>query len=129
MIEILEKADHQKAKEISDQIEKTIRDFRTSFQCQKCGKCCEEGVGVALWAHEFQALKKLDKHIYKHITTIGNWYALKLPCHFYNKRKHKCSIYDKRPIACRMYPLGIRPDASTKISEQCPATKLMTKEV
>jgi Fe-S-cluster containining protein len=42
---------------------------------------------------------------------------------FYNKNRRKCRIYDQRPIACRMYPLGISPDASTKISQNCPGVK------
>lgn len=117
---VAEKTDSEKAKERSDQIEKTIRDFRAGFQCQRCGKCCQEGVGVALWAHEFQRLKKMmGGKIYKHITTIGDWYALKLPCVFY--KKGKCKIYDNRPIACRMYPLGVHPDGSTKVSPNCIA--------
>jgi len=121
--EEIRKEDAEKAKEVSDKIAQEIKDFRDNFQCERCGKCCEEGVGIALWAHEFKRLKGLIKNIYPHITFINNWYVLKLPCVFHNAKKHKCKIYDQRPIACRMYPLGVSADASTKISQNCSAVK------
>lgn len=123
------KTDQQIAKEISDRIVKVVTEFQAKFHCQKCGKCCESGVGVAMWPHEFHRLKKLDKHIYKHIVMIGNWYALRLPCVFYNSKKHRCKIYEKRPIACRMYPLGVSPDGSAKVSPNCPGAQKTTAEV
>jgi hypothetical protein len=117
------KTDQEKAKELSDKIFKTVTDFKDSFQCQKCGKCCEEGSGVALWPHEFKRIQRLKKHIFRYITYLNNWHVLKMPCVFYNKRSHKCKIYDKRPIACRLYPLGITLDGSTRISSNCTAIK------
>jgi len=111
------------AQENTERIKKAISDFKDGFKCQQCGKCCQEGVGVALWPHEFKRLKTLEKHIYKHITMIGNWYALKLPCVFYHQRKHKCRIYDKRPLACRMYPMGVSVDGSIRFSDNCPVIK------
>jgi Fe-S-cluster containining protein len=130
MLAVAEKTPLEAAKEISDGIEKSIKDFHSDFDCQRCGKCCQEGVGVALWPYEFKRLKGLDKDIYKHITTIGNWYALKLPCAFYNSKKHKCRIYNKRPLACRMYPMGVKADGSIKFSDSCTGLKLTTsKEV
>jgi len=121
------KTDRELAKETNGKIEKAIRDFRDSFQCQKCGKCCQEGVGVALWAHEFKRLKTLIPNIYKHIKILNeNWYALKLPCVFYDQLKKECSIYDKRPIACRLYPLGVNPDGTTRVSQNCTQIKLTT---
>jgi Fe-S-cluster containining protein len=113
----------EKAEEISEKIKKAVKDFRETFECQRCGKCCQEGLGVALWPHEYNRIKKLDKHILRHITFINNWYALKLPCVFYDKKKHKCKIYNQRPIACQMYPLGVLPDGNTRISRNCPAVK------
>ncbi len=117
------RTDAERAAEVTEKIKNTVKDFKETFQCERCGKCCEEGVGVALWPHEFKKLQKLEKHILKHITFINDWRVLKLPCVFYNQKKHKCRIYDQRPIACRMYPLGISPDASTRISQNCPAAK------
>jgi len=115
--------DRERAKKTSDKIKKEVSDFKENFKCERCGKCCEEGVGVALWPHEFHRLKKLDKNIYKHITFINNWHALKLPCVFYNRKKHKCKIYDQRPIACRMFPLEIAADGSSKLSTNCVGVK------
>lgn len=122
-------------KEVSDKIANAVKAFHADFKCLKCGICCESGVGVALWPHEFHRLKKLHAHIYRHIVMLGNWYALKLPCIFYNTKKKTCRIYDKRPIACKMYPLGVKPDGNTRVSLNCSSIKadktikLTTKEV
>ncbi len=73
---VAELTDNEKAKEVSLKIEKAIKDFRAKFNCQRCGKCCQEGVGVALWPHEFTRLRKLipelfpGQTIYKHIKII-----------------------------------------------------------
>jgi hypothetical protein len=115
--------DRERAKETSEKIKKEVSEFKENFKCERCGKCCEEGVGVALWPHEFARLRKIEKHIFQHITFINNWHALKLPCVFYNQKKHKCRIYEQRPIACRMYPLGISPDGSSMLSQNCPGAK------
>jgi Fe-S-cluster containining protein len=120
MIPIIEKTPLEAAKEIADNIKNAVIEFRNNFSCKRCGKCCQNGVGVALWPYEFKRLKKLDKNIYKHITTIGNWYALKMPCAFYNVKKHKCSIYDKRPLACKMYPMGVTANNTIRYSDSCP---------
>ncbi len=99
---------------------KEVKEFRENFNCQRCGKCCEEGIGVALWPHEYIRLQKIEKHLLRYITYINTWRVLKMPCVFYNKKKHKCRIYDKRPIACQMFPMGVKPDMSFKFSQNCP---------
>ncbi len=123
------KTDTERAKEVNDNIARIVKDFQATFKCQRCGKCCKEGVGVALWPHEFYRLtKRIPKPVYSHIVMIGNWHALKLPCVFYKKKK--CRIYDNRPIACRMYPLGVSPDGKSRLSANCTSIKLTTsKEV
>jgi len=129
MIGEIAKRDQEAAIEVNRKMETAIRDFRDGCKCQRCGKCCQEGVGVALWPHEFQRLKKLHKHMNRYVGFIGNWYALKMPCVFYNKWLKRCSIYKHRPIACRMYPLGIKADGTTRVSENCTAIKLTNREV
>jgi Fe-S-cluster containining protein len=118
--EVARKLDRERARETSEKIEKEFSEFKENFKCERCGNCCKEGVGVALWPHEFIRLQKIEKHLLRHIFFINNWRVLKLPCVFYNQKKRKCKIYGQRPIACRMYPLGISPNGSTRISPNCP---------
>jgi Fe-S-cluster containining protein len=113
-----------KARENSgEKITQKIKAFKEAFNCQKCGKCCEEGLGVALWPHEFLRLQKIEKHLLRHIAYLNRWHVLKMPCFFYNQKKHKCRIYDKRPIACQLYPIGVNLDMSIKYSQNCPEVK------
>ena len=121
--EAIQETPLEKGNRISGEIIRAVTEFRNGFKCQKCGKCCREGVGVALWPHEFRRLQKLEKHLIRHITFINDWYALKMPCVFYNTRSKKCKIYDHRPIACRLYPLGVRNDATTRVSNNCTVIK------
>ena len=107
--------------------------FLKHFNCQRCGKCCTEGKGVALLSSEIRRLKEIipietgiswsqfkDEHTY----TMNGWRLLKFPCALYID--NKCSIYNNRPTACRLYPLGVTNKGNILKSFKCPVmnTKL-----
>lgn len=120
----------EKKVDIHEQVQASLKEFFDDFECQRCGKCCSDpnAVGVALWRHEFNRLKKLEPKLLRYTFMRNGWHLLKLPCVFYRKgknpfEKEKCSIYNVRPIACKLYPTAVELDGSLKISENCSALK------
>ena len=99
-----------------------------SFQCKNCGECCRKVKnGVML---ESLDLFRIAQHLEQDIGTVINKYTemqllvwgypvflLKTTdpsdtCIFL--KNNKCSIHFSKPKTCRIYPLGVGPDAKTK---------------
>lgn len=108
--------------------ENEIKHIAQEFQCQRCGKCCIEGIGVALLPNEVRKLKGIIPFVpgmswskFRDFTfTLNNHRLLKLPCALYDREAGECRIYKDRPLACRLFPFrGI----DNSVSNNCPEVK------
>jgi len=117
------------AKEFNDRIIKSIKEFQADFHCQQCGKCCQEGKGVALWEHEVKKYRRIEPHLLRYTFILNGWTCLKMPCVFYNARKEKCKIYKDRPISCSLYPLAVEVNGNIRVSQNCTAIKFRKEEI
>jgi Fe-S-cluster containining protein len=105
--------------------QEAIDNFRSRFNCRRCGACCtifeglkltkEEAEGLPIPAEERRGLDEL----------FDGTYFLKEPCPFYNSAIPGCEIYDGRPATCRSFPLSNQRCEDGHIylgiAESCPA--------
>jgi len=100
------------------------------FDCHRCGLCCEGSI----FKEPMLPLTKVERRVIAHYlgwrtkrlrhfcTHRNDTLYLKLPCPFYDGRKHNCTIYEVRPLSCQFYPLQSAIQVKTPDGELLPPT-------
>jgi len=99
-----------------------IHDYKgpkISFDCTKCGRCCEKLIKSPLESSSSIFLSKTESKLFPTNTIEPFWGRGKdsqevevisfqvsvEPCPHYDSQNKECKIYEKRPLACRRFPL------------------------
>lgn len=109
--------------------------FRKYFQCQQCGKCCEE-LGLP---YDHDRLKEMADYLGVCVDRLIETYYGKFinkgkqivlddkkqqPCPFLKSTNNLkiCTIYPVRPLGCELYPLDTDFGRG---SVDCPAAQIV----
>jgi len=99
------------------------------FTCQRCGRCCEQEQGIAVYLSDIERWAK-NGTIYQvfpglSISMDPESISIRLEteegrCKMYNSESKECSIYEDRPLACRAYPLKHDGSGYLLRDKECP---------
>jgi uncharacterized protein len=97
------------------------------FNCQRCGRCCEQDVAVFLSDIEEWSRDGTIYQVFPELSISDDLGILSIrieredgKCKMFDLEKKECKIYDHRPVACRAYPLKHDGSGFLLRDKECP---------
>ncbi len=117
--DILKATKYSKEKKLFNQLNDTYNSL-PSGDCNGCGNCCMESVGINLieFLNILEYLRDKEEIRKKSLSKIIDYYFLeyleKKPCPF-KEKDNRCSIYPVRPLNCRLFGHWTKKDYNSNL--------------